>query len=185
MILPLTLGQSSPAPKVQIKLLMSVCVGLFYMLHNGYCDGAFPMHEKAKNDSGKKEILKMVFSRYDQDDDLFTFSNLAQERGRLTTDDCNQDDDFVDRSSAPNGGRRVAAALTSRTEKDARNELKRCWAMSCRFQPLWKIRNYFGEKIALYFAWCGMLIMTLWIPMLLGFGVFLHGLYLRSVTQYQ
>lgn len=155
------------------------------MLHKGYCDGAFPMHAEAgKNDPGKKEILEMVWSRYDQDDDLFTFSNSAQELGRLTTDHSDQDDDLVDRSSASNGaGRRRSTALTLSAEEHPRNELDNCWAKSCRFQPLWKIRNYFGEKIALYFAWCGMLIMTLWIPMLFGFIVFLYGLYLRSVTQ--
>lgn len=62
---------------------------------------------------------------------------------------------------------------------DTRRDLDRTWARSCRFQPLWKIRNYFGEKIALYFAWCGTLILTLWLPMLFGFAVFLYGLYLR------
>jgi len=120
------------------------------MLHNGYCDGAYPMHDEAGvNDPGKKEILEMVWSRYDDYDD-------GQSRGRPS-----------------------AATISV---DDSRNELDRTWAKSCRFQPLWKIRNYFGEKIALYFAWCGMLIMTLWPPMIFGFAVFLYGLYLRSVT---
>jgi len=69
--------------------------------------------------------------------------------------------------------------------EDARQELDRTWAKSCRFQPLWKIRNYFGEKIAMYFAWSGMLIISLWPPMLFGFAVFLYGLYLRSVCYRQ
>lgn len=43
---------------------------------------------------------------------------------------------------------------------------------------MWKIRNYFGEKIAFYFAWVGILIMSLWIPAFIGLGVFSYGLYL-------
>ena len=124
------------------------------MLHKGYCDGAFPMHDEAGlNDPGKKEILEMIWSRYDEDNDRATSS-----RSRGCT------------SASVAGG-----------PEDTRHELDRTWAKSCRFQPMWKIRNYFGEKIAMYFAWCGMLVMTLWFPMLLGFAVFLYGLYLRSV----
>ncbi len=48
-----------------------------------------------------------------------------------------------------------------------------------KFQPLWKIRNYFGEMIAFYFAWTGMLVTSLWIPTFLGVVVFLYGLGLR------
>jgi len=128
------------------------------MLHNGYCDGAFPMHDEAgMNDPGKKEILEMVWSRFDQDDD-----------------DASTIRDFSAQSR-----RGLTAASAARGAVDARHELDRTWAKSCRFQPLWKIRNYFGEKIALYFAWCGMLTMTLWVPMIFGFIVFLYGLYLR------
>ncbi len=64
---------------------------------------------------------------------------------------------------------------------DTRRELMSTWARCCppRFQPLWKIRNYFGEKIGFYFAWAGVLMETLWIPALFGLGVFTYGLYLR------
>ncbi|XP_052794757.1 anoctamin-4-like isoform X2 [Mya arenaria] len=60
---------------------------------------------------------------------------------------------------------------------DPRLDLTLTWPKSFfKFQPLWKIRNYFGEKIGMYFAWTGVLISTLWLPTLFGFAVFLYGL---------
>ncbi|XP_048243389.1 anoctamin-4-like isoform X2 [Haliotis rufescens] len=61
---------------------------------------------------------------------------------------------------------------------DPRKEMDDTWTKLFKFQPLWKIRNYFGEKIAFYFAWSGMLITTLWIPTLFGLGIFVYGLVL-------
>lgn len=62
---------------------------------------------------------------------------------------------------------------------DPRKDLENTWTIFWKFQPLWKVRNYFGEKIALYFAWAGMLMTTLWIPMLFGFACFIYGLTVR------
>jgi len=44
-------------------------------------------------------------------------------------------------------------------------------------QPLWAIRDYFGERVALYFAWVGSLVNHLQKLSILGVVVFLYGLY--------
>ncbi|XP_064610213.1 anoctamin-4-like isoform X2 [Liolophura sinensis] len=59
---------------------------------------------------------------------------------------------------------------------DPRKDLNNSWTKFFKFQPLWKVRNYFGEKIALYFAWCGQLITSLWIPTIFGVCVFFFGI---------
>ncbi|GFS27158.1 anoctamin [Elysia marginata] len=64
-------------------------------------------------------------------------------------------------------------------DEDPRRLLDETWSKVTKFQPLWHIRNYFGEKIAFYFAWTGMLITTLWIPTVFGIAVFIYGLYER------
>ncbi|XP_022325687.2 anoctamin-7-like isoform X2 [Crassostrea virginica] len=65
---------------------------------------------------------------------------------------------------------------------DPRALLNRSWTKLFKFQPLWRIRNYFGEKIALYFAWSGHLISSLWIPMLFGLAIFIYGLF-KSINR--
>ncbi|XP_067945254.1 anoctamin-7-like [Watersipora subatra] len=64
---------------------------------------------------------------------------------------------------------------------DPRHDMNVTWPYICKFQPLWKIRNYFGEEIALYFAWAGLFISSIMIPMFIGLGVFGYGLFC-SVT---
>uniref|UniRef100_A0A4W3HXF1 Anoctamin n=1 Tax=Callorhinchus milii TaxID=7868 RepID=A0A4W3HXF1_CALMI len=49
------------------------------------------------------------------------------------------------------------------------------------FQPLGRIRNYFGEKISFYFALMETLLISLVVPAFLGVVVFLYGIYIRFV----
>ena len=82
----------------------------------------------------------------------------------------------------PDDDKKVRDALPKTPDvlaKDARLDMQLTWTRFFKFQPLWKIRNYFGETIGFYFAWSGTLVSTLWLPMLFGFAVFLYGLVLR------
>ncbi|OAF70406.1 Anoctamin-like protein [Intoshia linei] len=66
---------------------------------------------------------------------------------------------------------------------DQRLMLDKLWAKPWfKYQPLWRIRNYFGEKIALYFAWAGLLSFSLIIPSIFGLIVFIYGL-VMSINQ--
>lgn len=64
-------------------------------------------------------------------------------------------------------------------EKDPRKELNDEWTGFFRLQPMTKIRDYFGEKIAFYFAWAGFLVTSLWLPMLFGLVIFIYGIHKR------
>lgn len=64
----------------------------------------------------------------------------------------------------------------TKNDFDPRKVLHEQWTAFFKFQPLTKIRNYFGEKIAFYFAWSGLLITTLWAPMILGLAIFIYGI---------
>ncbi|CAH1778359.1 unnamed protein product [Owenia fusiformis] len=67
---------------------------------------------------------------------------------------------------------------------DERQLLNDTWTKIYKFQPMWKIRNYFGEKVGFYFAWSGQLITSLIFPVVFGLAIFSYGLYL-SIMSYQ
>lgn len=53
------------------------------------------------------------------------------------------------------------------------------WARPAKWykkQPLWLVRKYFGDKIALYFAWLGFYTNMLTLPAVVGVLCFLYGL---------
>ena len=62
---------------------------------------------------------------------------------------------------------------------NSRQRLQKDWATPrClfKYQPLDLIRDYFGEKIALYFSWLGYYTAFLVVPAILGISVFIYGI---------
>ncbi|XP_023221266.1 anoctamin-7-like isoform X1 [Centruroides sculpturatus] len=66
--------------------------------------------------------------------------------------------------------------------EDTRIVLDGKWTKFFKRQPLPLIRDYFGEKITFYFAWVGTLIISLFIPAVLGVAVFIYGVITRLVN---
>ncbi len=64
-------------------------------------------------------------------------------------------------------------------KNDTREFLRFKWANLKRMfspQPLWEIRDYFGELNAYYFAWIGTFVSTLWLITILGVAALGYGL---------
>ena len=64
-------------------------------------------------------------------------------------------------------------------QNDHRLDLYGKWAKfknTFKFQPLNLIKDYFGERMELYFTWVGAFITTLWIPAIIGLFFFKAGL---------
>ncbi|XP_062567716.1 anoctamin-4-like [Saccostrea cucullata] len=105
---------------------------------------------------------------------VYTDSFILHEESECKEDQSILKDKYFTEANVDLEGEKPHEALDS----DPRKALQDTWTVFYKFQPLWKIRNYFGEMIALYFAWVGEMTSSLWLPMLLGFGIFLYGLYL-------
>ena len=70
-----------------------------------------------------------------------------------------------------------------KSEGSTRNLLYKEWASFSKilkFQPLDAVRDYYGVKIALYFAWLGFYTNLLIPPSIVGALVFIYGLASRT-----
>lgn len=71
----------------------------------------------------------------------------------------------------------------SQRPKNHRQLLRFYWASFRQWnknQPLNEIRNYFGEKIGMYFAWTGFYTQSLFIPAIMGTLVFGYGIMIQG-----
>ncbi|VDM48588.1 unnamed protein product [Toxocara canis] len=66
--------------------------------------------------------------------------------------------------------------FAERLKSDPRRTLSKQWIPFYKFQPLDKIRNYFGEKITFYFAWEGTFLTMLWPAAIVGVLCFVYGI---------
>ncbi|EPQ03364.1 Anoctamin-9 [Myotis brandtii] len=86
--------------------------------------------------------------------------------------------------SRPEGG--AGGGALTQSPVQGKETLKRTWARwrnMFRKQPVDDIRNYFGEKVALYFAWLGWYTCMLVPAALVGLIVFLSGFSLFNASQ--
>ncbi len=123
--------------------------GLPYMLENKYFNEAFILHEESEGNIILNEII--VHLLQDKTYDTSEYIKELKENNSL---------------------------FFQNSKKDPRTILEQSWASLrnlFKFQPLRMIREYYGEYIALYFSFTGILISSLWIPALLGVGFFTMG----------
>jgi anoctamin-7 len=69
------------------------------------------------------------------------------------------------------------------SNSNPRSNLRDNWAnYACwfKFQPIDHIREYFGEKIAIYFIWLGSYTIWLLLPAIVGLVVFLINFFSKS-----
>lgn len=76
-------------------------------------------------------------------------------------------------------GYSVDLMLEEGVDNDAREELKSKWINCSHTQPFNDIRDYFGELVAFYFAWCGFLQNYLLVPVVIGFCLFVTHLIIK------
>ncbi|PAA75103.1 hypothetical protein BOX15_Mlig018999g1, partial [Macrostomum lignano] len=138
------------------------------LLHRGAFIDAFILHDPSADDPWVSSLKAAWFKRHPDDLETST-ANLPN----LTT---------LRRASTPvarllKSVRRIGECRFDYSyEPDERRRLGQVWSSLVKYQPLDRVRNYFGEKVAFYFAWSGHMISMLWAPMLIGLAIFLYGL---------
>ena len=144
-------GKKALAQTIKVFDNINSYKGLPYMLKKKYFEDAFILHDETTH----KQHLRQFFNYIDK-------QNLANEP-----------------ISAENVYENLISFENSGTV-DIRKDLFMKWASFkniFKYQPMWDIRNYFGESNAFYFAFVGVFISSLWLPTLIGFIFFIYGLH--------
>jgi hypothetical protein len=91
-----------------------------------------------------------------------------------------EDRDYISLSDAVEIG--IVSETVNMRDDRLKDELEAGWARAVfHRQPLAKVREYFGGRIAFYFAWLGFYNVWLIAPSILGLGVFVHQLARGSI----
>ena len=125
------------------------------MLNENYFDDAFILHDETDHNFELQQFLEKANILYKDENEIQAVSRY-----------------------------RVFKSDGNKSHRDIRAELHTKWASlknMFRYQPINLVRDYFGEENALYFAWVGMFITTLWIPTLIGFMFFFVGIKLMYI----
>ncbi|XP_063728577.1 uncharacterized protein LOC134856143 [Symsagittifera roscoffensis] len=172
---------------------------LSWFIHEGIIDDSFILHDESsedpfelRNESYLNERIKELKWRKLQG----TTKDKKQSTRGQTGSSRNGNDSSApidlssDSDSEQANGKAASGSQTTQQKKDdkfyydARKDLHFRWVTpKMKLLPLFRIRNYFGEKIALYFAWTETMILSLWIPAILGIIVFIYGM-VRSIENY-
>ncbi|KAG1701309.1 Anoctamin-6 [Nymphon striatum] len=122
-------------------------------------------------------LMKKAFTDYLTFHDKTRRSDSRRTSAVLIDDDDNEDSVSPDRklsmiSEISNIEDHFDFGMQEKGPIDTRAQLAKTWNRFFKPQPMWLIRNYFGEKIAFYFAWEGTLISSLIFPAILGIIIF-------------
>ncbi|RNA34079.1 anoctamin-4 isoform X1 [Brachionus plicatilis] len=128
--------------------------GLEYLIKNKYFDDAFILHCASRNFINLVQLI-----------DLARQAQLNEEQLKYQLKN-----------------ERPFSVKKKPHDGEVRDELYVDWAKFTNIfksQPLSKIRRYFGESVAFYFAWIGTFIWTLILPSFIGFVFFIAGIVIR------
>lgn len=127
--------------------------------------------EKERSKNANKGLLYMIQDGY------FLDAFVLHDESKKDVDFINELISYINEKNSENEDSTQLDEVI--VETDVRQNLKDKWASVKRilfFQPLWELREYFGELNAFYFAWFGTFISTLWIPAAIGIAFSCYGL---------
>jgi hypothetical protein len=127
--------------------------GLSLLISEGYFDKSFILHDQ----SNHKNFMKILED---------SIADLKRENTEYSANSIEYLEDTLRK-------------FTVTDNYDARSYLHENWASLkniFKFQPLAEIRDYFGEKNALYFGFAGSFITMLWLPSFVGVLFFIIGI---------
>jgi hypothetical protein len=131
--------------------------GLSYMLDKEYFNEAFILHDEGDASEEFNQVLTKLIDEISNEKDKKEMQRFLEDRKK-----------------------RAKQEEKDNPSDDPRTKLTQSWAHIKNIfknQPLFDIRNYLGEYITFYFAFCATLISSLFLPCILGLASFGYGIY--------